>query len=66
MKDLLIPLIALLILVGIVCGIGAYYEAEDERQHNGGYCQTCGGEVLPVGHQYHTDYYCRACKKYNK
>lgn len=62
MRDFLVFLIAIALMVGLVIGI----DNDNERRHNGGYCQTCGGEVLPVGHQYHTDYYCQACRKYNE
>lgn len=55
---LVLLLVMVLLIVGISIG--------ESKAFNNGECQKCGEEVIPVRHQYTTDYYCPSCKRYNE
>lgn len=50
----------------LVVGVGAIIYEGLDLDFNGGKCQMCGENVIPVGHQYTTDYYCPNCQRYNR
>lgn len=50
----------------LVMGIGAIIYDGLDLEFNGGKCQVCGEDVIPVGHQFSTDYYCPNCHRYNE
>jgi hypothetical protein len=60
---ILTVILAIVILVGGIVTI--IYESLN-LDFNDGKCQVCGENVIPVGHQYTTDYYCPNCQRYNK
>lgn len=59
-------LTAILAIAIIVMGIGAIIYEGLNLDFNGGKCQVCGENVIPVGHQFSTDYYCTNCQRYNE
>jgi Zn finger protein HypA/HybF involved in hydrogenase expression len=66
-KKLTATMLAIVLgLVAILFGFAFAIEAKEQKQFNNGVCQTCGGDIIPVGHQYTTSYYCPKCKTYNK
>ena len=56
-------ILAIVIFVG---GIGTIIYESLNLDFNDGKCQVCGENVIPVGHQYTTDYYCPNCRRYNE
>lgn len=61
-KPILITIIVFILFIGIV---NFFAEQQHSKEFNNGYCQTCGKEVIPIGHMFDTDYYCQNCHKYN-
>lgn len=59
-------LAVILAITIIVIGIGVIVYESLDLDFNGGKCQVCGEKVIPVGHQYTTDYYCTNCQRYNE
>jgi hypothetical protein len=58
-------IISILAIAVIVFGIVSItYEGLD-LDFNGGKCEVCGENVIPVAHAYSTDYYCPSCQRYN-
>ena len=65
-ENVALILTLILIIAMLVVGISAIiYEVRDS-DFNGGKCEICGGNVIPVGHQFSTDYYCPNCQHYNE
>jgi hypothetical protein len=65
-ENVALILTAILIVVILVVGIGAIIYESLDLDFNDGKCQVCGENVIPVGHQYTTDYYCPNCQRYNE
>lgn len=59
-------LIVILAIAIVVIGIGTIIYESLNLDFNGGKCQVCGENVIPVGHQFTTDYYCTNCQRYNE
>lgn len=64
-KTALILTVTLVIAI-LIIGIGAIIYEGLNLDFNDGKCQICEGSVIPVGHQYTTDYYCPNCQRFNK
>ena len=56
----------ILIIVILAIGVGTIIYESLDLDFNDGKCQVCGENVVPVGHQYTTDYYCINCQRYNE
>ena len=59
-------LTSILVIAIIVAGIGVIIYEEMNLDFNEGKCEICGENVIPVGHQFSTDYYCTNCQRYNE
>lgn len=58
-------IILILAIATLVFGIGGIIYEELDLDFNGGKCEVCGENVIPVAHAYSTDYYCPSCQHYN-
>ena len=65
-ENVALILTAILVVAILIVGIGVIIYEGLDLDFNDGKCQVCGGDVIPVGHNYTTDYYCPNCKRYNK
>ena len=65
-ENVALVLVAILAVALLVVGIGTVIYESWDLDFNDGKCQICGENVIPVGHQFTTDYYCTNCQRYNE
>ena len=65
-ENVALILVSILIIAILIVGIGAIIYESMDLDFNNGKCEICGENVVPVGHQFSTDYYCMNCQRYNK
>jgi hypothetical protein len=65
-ENVALILTLILAITIFVVGTGVLVYEEMDLDFNGGKCEICGENVIPVGHQFSTDYYCINCQRYNE
>jgi hypothetical protein len=65
-ENVALILVSILVIAIVVAGIGTIIYEGIDSDFNEGKCEICGENVIPVGHQFSTDYYCTNCQRYNE
>lgn len=66
MSENVSAIITLVLMIAIlIVGIGSIIYNAMDLDFNGGKCEVCGENVIPVAHAYTTEYYCPSCGRYN-
>jgi hypothetical protein len=65
-ENVALILTLILAITILVVGTGVLVYEVMDLDFNGGKCEICGENVIPVGHQFSTDYYCINCQRYNE